>query len=321
MYNFAEPLLYGSSTGISPLAILVAAVFWTWLWGPVGLFLATPLTVCVAVLGRYVPSLRFFGVMLSDEEVLSTETRYYQRMLAMDLEEATEIAEDFLKKGRSLEDLYDTVFIPALTLVEQERHRGTLDESRQKFFFENTRILVEHVGENIEQILNGESVGKPGGETKLEARPAAREIPPDPHIVCIPARDEADELASVMLAQLLTKRGVAAEFLKVGCLAGECLEEVGRRQPKVACVTAVPPFGFMHARYLCRRLQDQFPELKLVAAIFTEQDVNELRQRQPTFTTDDLASTLSQAVKSNMALLALSPSASKTTNDASQVAA
>src|SRR5207244_1542646 len=106
LYNFVEPKLYGTSTGVSPIAILVAAVFWTWLWGPVGLLLATPLTVCLAVLGRYVPRLEFPSIILTDEPVLSAETRFYQRLLSMDAEEATEVAETFLK-GKSLEELYD----------------------------------------------------------------------------------------------------------------------------------------------------------------------------------------------------------------------
>src|SRR5690348_2953499 len=118
MYNFAEPLLYGSSTGLSPLAILVAAVFWTWLWGPAGLLLATPLTVCVVVIGRHVPKLTFLQVLLSDEPVLAPKTRFYQRLLAMDAEEAGTIAEEFLK-DKSLEELYDSLIVPALSLAEE----------------------------------------------------------------------------------------------------------------------------------------------------------------------------------------------------------
>src|SRR5207253_5297645 len=130
MYNFAEPLLYGNSTGITPLAILIAAVFWTWLWGPVGLLLSVPLTVCVVIIGRYVPSMEFLEILLSDEPVLRPETRFYQRMLAMDLDEATEVAEDFVK-DKSMEDLEDKVIIPARMLAEEDRHRGRLDEEHQ----------------------------------------------------------------------------------------------------------------------------------------------------------------------------------------------
>ncbi len=120
MYNFVEPLVYGNTTGMTPLAILVAAVFWTWLWGAVGLLLATPLTVCLAVLGRYVPSLRFLGVLLNDEPMLPPEKRLYQRLLAADVEEAADIAEEFLK-SIPMEQLYDAVIIPAPNLAEQDR--------------------------------------------------------------------------------------------------------------------------------------------------------------------------------------------------------
>src|SRR5882724_10716237 len=130
LWNFAEPMLYGNSTGISPIAILLAAVFWTWLWGPIGLFLSTPLTVCLVVIGRYVPSMEFLHILLGDEPVLKPETKFYQRMLAMNLDEATELAENYLK-GKSLEQLNDGMIIPALSLVEEDRHRGRLDEERQ----------------------------------------------------------------------------------------------------------------------------------------------------------------------------------------------
>src|SRR5712671_1253338 len=151
MYNFVEPKVYGSSTGLSPMAVLVAAVFWTWLWGPVGLLLATPLTVCVVVIGRYVPRLEFLSIILTDEPVLTPETRFYQRLLALDMEEATEVAENFLK-GKSLEDLYDSLMIPALSLAEEDRHRGRLNEDREQFVFKTTRFLVEDLAERADEL-------------------------------------------------------------------------------------------------------------------------------------------------------------------------
>ncbi len=297
MYNFVEPLLYGSSTGISPVAILVAAVFWTWLWGPVGLLLATPLTVCVAVLGRYVPRLEFLSVLLSDEQVLRPETRFYQRMLAMDLEEATDIAEGFLK-GKSLEELDDAVILPALGLVEEERHRGRLDESREQFIFQNTRMLLEDLAERADEVIQGNGSGKSkarNGEAAAEAVPenANEQLPP---VLCIPARDEADDIAALMLVQLLQKRGIPAQRLSSAALAGECVEAVGRGQARIACVTSVPPFGYTHARYLCRRLRSQFPELKIIAAFLTEGELDEIKQRQPPIPADEVVVTLKQAL-------------------------
>ncbi len=159
MYNFVEPLVYGNTTGLTPLAILVAAVFWTWLWGPVGLLLATPLTVCLAVLGRYVPSLRFLGVLLSDEEVLTPEKRFYQRLLAADVDEAAEVAAEFLK-GKSLEELYDVVILPALALAEGDCLAGRLDEEQQEFVFHNARLLVEDIAPRAAGIIAGENGSK-----------------------------------------------------------------------------------------------------------------------------------------------------------------
>ena len=123
--NFVEPWLYGTRVGISSLALLVTAVFWTVLWGPAGLILSTPLTVCVVVLGRYFPQLSFLHTLLGDEPVLAAEAQIYQRLLAMDQLEAQAVVDKFLK-GRPLVELYDLVLIPALSMAEQDRHKGAL---------------------------------------------------------------------------------------------------------------------------------------------------------------------------------------------------
>jgi predicted PurR-regulated permease PerM len=144
--NFMEPWLYGSSTGMSTVAVLVSAVFWTFLWGPVGLLLATPLTVCLVVLGKYVPQLAFLDVMLGDEPVLSPPERVYQRLLAMDQEEVTDLAHEYLRE-KSLEQVYDEVLMPALGMAEQDRHRGRLDDRRQVFIRHAMRDLIEELGD------------------------------------------------------------------------------------------------------------------------------------------------------------------------------
>ena len=272
MYNFVEPLLYGGSTGLSPLAVLVAAVFWTWLWGPAGLLLAMPLTVCVVVIGHHVPNLSFLQVLLSDEPVLPPETRLYQRLLAMDLEEASVLCEEFLK-GKSLDELFDAVIIPALSLAEADRHRGKLDEAKEKFIFQNTRILVEDMAERADDLTAQEANGKTvplsliNGQPKIAVETAARA-----EVLCIPARDEADELAAFMLKVLLQRRGVGANWLNAGNSGAGAMDEVERSQPRVACVVAVPPFAYMHTRHICRRLHSHFSDLKLVAALLSEKE-------------------------------------------------
>jgi hypothetical protein len=122
---------------------------------------------------------------------------------------------------------------------------------------------------------------------------ANEQLPP---VLCIPARDEADDIAALMLVQLLQKRGIPAQRLSSAALAGECVEAVGRGQARIACVTSVPPFGYTHARYLCRRLRSQFPELKIIAAFLTEGELDEIKQRQPPIPADEVVVTLKQAL-------------------------
>ena len=132
--NFIEPLLYGAHTGISALALLVATVFWAVLWGPAGLVLSAPLTVLVVVLGRHVPRMSFLHILLGDEQVLAPEAQLFQRLLAMDQQEARDVVDASLKE-KSLVETYDSLFIPALLLIEQERHKGVLDHVREDFIF------------------------------------------------------------------------------------------------------------------------------------------------------------------------------------------
>jgi predicted PurR-regulated permease PerM len=281
--NFAEPFLYGNSTGISPMAILVAAVFWTWLWGPIGLLLATPLTVCLAVLGRYVPSLEFLSIALSDEPVLTPEKRFYQRLLARDIDEASDLASEYLLE-KPLEDLYDQVIIPALCLAETEAQNGKLTPSRERFVLENTRILVEDLGNRADA-------------TRDDEEPVAPEemLPDGCTVLCVPARDQADEIAAIMLSQLLRQKKIAARTTSVDTLASECVEKAGRGSVRVACICMVPPQGYTHVRYLCKRLRSEFPKLKLVAAALNEPDTKTVQNREPALEADAIAVTLTRA--------------------------
>ncbi len=157
--NFIEPWLYGSSTGLSSLAIIMAAIFWTTIWGPVGLFLATPLTVCLVVIGRYVPQLEFLGVLLGSDPVLAPEERLYQRLLAGNLEEAVEIAEDYVDEHSSRE-FYDNVSIPALRLAENDRQRSTTDTNYRRLVADMAICVVREVEDHVCQRVSSEEPGK-----------------------------------------------------------------------------------------------------------------------------------------------------------------
>src|ERR1700678_3803262 len=193
--NLIEPWLYGAHTGVSSLAILVAAIFWGMLWGPVGLILSTPLTVCLILMGRYVPQLDFLDILLGDEPVLSPQAHFYQRLFALDQEEAKEIAETYLKDN-SLGTLYDSVLIPALSMAERDRHTTALSAAQTEFVQQSTKELIEELGEfpSLNENLSVSDNFAPSISTRIR-------------VLCVPARDEADEIVGAMLAQLLCRAG------------------------------------------------------------------------------------------------------------------
>jgi predicted PurR-regulated permease PerM len=192
--NVIEPWLYGSSTGLSSLAIIMAAIFWTTLWGPVGLFLATPLTVCLVVIGRYVPRLEFLGILLGSDPVLAPEERLYQRLLAGNLEEAVEIAEDYVDEHSSRE-FYDHVAIPALRLAENDRQRSTTDTNYRRLVANTAICVVKEVEEHIREKAASSKDADPSDKTRSAGIP-------DKSILCIAGRTELDRAAAEMLARL-----------------------------------------------------------------------------------------------------------------------
>ncbi|MCI0745633.1 MAG: AI-2E family transporter [Verrucomicrobia subdivision 3 bacterium] len=287
--NVIEPWLYGTSTGLSPITVIVAAVFWTWLWGPVGLLLSTPLTVCLAVIGRHFPQLDFFYILLADEPVLNLETRFYQRLVARDPEEAAELAEDFLK-DRPLVALYDEVVLPALSMVEMGRRRGTLHELKQRYIWTNARSLIEGLADHVDKSSEAES---PDGDTDAKQVSA----PATPSVVCIPARADADELAACIVAQLLRRRGIGARAVSAHALTAESLEELRNEHLQVVCICTIAPAAWRHARYLCKRVRSHFPRLKIIALTCgAEEDPADIQQRIGLAPSDIVVKTIGHAV-------------------------
>ena len=280
--NFVEPWLYGAHTGISSIAILVAAVFWSVLWGPVGLILSTPLTVCLMLVGRYVPHLSFLEVLLGDEPVLSPPQLFYQRLLAMDPDEARDVAEAEMR-DKSLESLYETVLIPALGLAEEDRHTGAVTERTTEFVYQSTRELIEDLGE------------RPISEDENAPIQALRKGSPV-EVLCVPARDEADELVGTMFSQLLVQAGYNASHLAIGAVE-DMLRQAGESGCTVVCVSALPPAAVGQARSLCKRLRSRFPELSLVIGLWGfSGGVPKAQERVGAGCTDAVATTLSEAL-------------------------
>lgn len=255
--NVLEPWLYGSHAGITPFAILVAAIFWATLWGPVGLVLSVPLTLCLILAGRYIPQLSFLEVLLGDAPALKPEEHYYQRLLALDQDEATSLAESYLE-GRSLQAVYESLLIPALRLSEEDRHTGVIDDRAADFIAQSTRDLIEDLGERqrteprssgVENYLDNPKFGQAS-------------------VVCIPARDQADELVGMMLAQLLHKAGVAsARALPIDTVEN-MLNQVEQGKFRIACVSALPPSAVGQARSLCKRMHARFSDLALLVGLW-----------------------------------------------------
>jgi predicted PurR-regulated permease PerM len=266
--NFIEPMLYGIHTGISSLAILVAAIFWTAIWGPIGLVLSTPLTVCLLVAGRHIPRLRFLHILLGDEPVLTPSSRFYQRLLAMDHDDARSVLEKQLE-AMTLEDLYDSVLIPALSLAEHDRHQDRLDDASQKFICQSTRELIEELWEPRDD--HGEAVQEAGeaAETseRYQTHLARAHVAPALNVLCLPARDEADELVGTMLAQVLERAGHHAQCISADA-AGEMLAQIKAAQPDVVCISALPPFAVPHVRSLYTKLRAQQPELRILVGLW-----------------------------------------------------
>ncbi len=246
--NLIEVKLYGTSTGISNLALLVAAVFWTWLWGPAGLILSTPLTVCLLVLGRHAPGLKFLSMLLGSGPVLEPPAQFYQRMLSMDLDEMIDIARKFVAE-RSLTAFYDDVFVPALRMAEHDREDGSLAEVRQKFIIQGGRELIEELARDDTEKTETEN------------------LKDMPSILGLPARDDADELVALMLAHVLRTQGRTVSVLPLAeaVQSGERFRDGNER---MFFISALPPSAVLAARQALRRLTREATGARVLTGVW-----------------------------------------------------
>jgi CheY-like chemotaxis protein len=244
-----EPHLYGQSAGVSRVALLAGVALWTWLWGPVGLVIATPLTVCLIVLGRHVPELRYIAVLIGDEPVLSPSLRFYQRLLAGDREEATELVEAYTV-AHPAHHVYDEVLLPALSAAKVDRMRGALNEGDEQIVLSATQRIVRELEE--------------------PEAPASESRPSVP-VLAFPVQDAFDELPLRMLRHVLAGVGGRLEIASPEILSAEAVALATQRQAAIAVVGILPPGGYAQLRYLCKRLRRHAPDLKIVACAFTGQ--------------------------------------------------
>lgn len=292
--NVAEPWLYGGSVGVSSVGVIVSAIFWTWLWGPVGLVLAMPLTVCLLVMAQYVPQLRFITVLLADRPPMSLVERIYQRMLASDENELVKLLHKELKT-RPLVTVYDELLIPALALAEQDRHADLLSDDQVSVVEEIAEDLVQELGEESKRQA-AEVADEPSETTETAERPSATNEWSKARVLCIPLRDEADETCARMLAQLLSDEGLACEVASTDSLSNEVVERIETMHAEVVVISILPPIAQRETRLLWKRLRARFPNLPVVVGCWHSGDARQLLGRVERDGPSQLVTTIADAV-------------------------
>jgi hypothetical protein len=254
IFMVLEPLVYGHTAGVSAVALLVAVAFWAWLWGPIGLLLAVPLTVCLVVLGNHIPGLRFLSILMADDVSMPPAVNYYQRVLAGDADEAADIADAF-RRANPGDRVYDEVLLPSLSYARRDRLSGRIDASDLASVVRTTRdIASEMAGEPPTFGPDAERFG----------------------IVGCAVRDELDEVALVMLRHLLDPHRWDLELASADLLSSEVVGLVAERGDALICVAGVAPGGVAHTRYLVKRLRARFPDARIVVAHWAAPGLGEI---------------------------------------------
>lgn len=316
--NLFEPKLLGSSTGIATLAVLMAATFWAWLWGPLGLLISVPLTVCLVVLGKYVPQLAFLSIMLGDEPALSPPSRLYERLLALNTDGAHDLVHEF-SKDKPLVQVYDDMVLPALAMLEEDQQRGNLEPDRQSLILTSLRDIVDEMGERQkskrkkqrDDAINGKKqTSEVAGEDANPSLPEGLTAVVQPNndfklptsctvsVACLAAHDQADEIAAIMLQQLLEIRSYCVILGADGSLVSELAAAIETAQPDVLCVSSVPPSATLHARQLLKRLDKSDGEIPIVAGLWHAKiDPERARHRLGVESSLHVACTLAEALE------------------------
>jgi predicted PurR-regulated permease PerM len=276
-----EPWLYGQSIGVSQAAWMVAIIFWTWLWGAVGLMLATPLTMCLVVLGKYVPGLHFIDVLLGDEPVLTPDVNVYQRLLARDEDEAAEMVRKHAADSSPVE-LCDQVLLPVIIHARQDFRAGRLTADDYHFVLAAIRTIAEH--QDFAAAAGPEPADQPNARQPLP-------------IVACPAQDEADSTALALFEQVLDPQKFRINLVSSKRLVSEVLEIVGERRPAAVLVVALPDGGLAHTRHLCKRVRGRFASQKIVLGRWNGPTTLENADEWQATGADYLATSLGQTIK------------------------
>ncbi|MBA1155571.1 AI-2E family transporter [Microvirga mediterraneensis] len=312
MGHVIEPIVYGQSTGLSPFSVVISAIFWTWLWGPVGLLIATPLTLCLVVLGRHVERLEFLDVLLGDRPALTPAENLYQRMLAGDPDEALDSAELLLKE-RSLTSYYDEVALKGLQLAANDATRGVLTQRQLEQVKDVIRALVQDLSPHSDvephpQETKDEPVASPASEKPDNKEPAIKQpMPPDSNIpdawradgaiLCVAGRGPLDEAASEMLAQLLSKHGLGTRVIPHSAVSRRKIFNLDMTGVQMVCISYLEISGTpAHLRYLLRRLKQKAKAPALVGLWPAEDAVLKSEAMRATLGANYYVSSLRDAV-------------------------
>ncbi len=249
-----ETVLYAGAAGVSQVALLMSVAFWTWLWGPIGLLLATPLTVCLVVLGKHVPGLESVGTLMADSPPLALEHGYYQRLLARDQGEAADLIDHYIK-SESPESVFDVLLLPAMNFAERDRLQQRLSPDEEMAVIEATRELMSDAEQSI-RVLHAKRASTPDDRPS----PPVRAL----QVLGYASNGIADELALGMLVHLLEDPQIHVEITKTRMMAAELLALVRERGASVVCIADLPPSPASKTRYLVKRLRAAFPELRIL---------------------------------------------------------
>jgi predicted PurR-regulated permease PerM/GAF domain-containing protein len=287
--NFIEPWLYGANTGVSPIALIISAVFWTWLWGPVGLVLSTPMTVCLAVIGRHVPRLEFLGILLSEDQALASHEEFYHRLLSFSTDSAEEFATKYLET-KSLTALYDKVLIPAIAAVEIDAHSGSVTA-------EQRTSASQRIHEIIDDFSGWEA--SRNDKDEQESDDLTGVAPPiGSRVLCLPASAFRDELAGEMLAQLLRNKGFEAENLPARLKHEELIDRTVEIRPECICISVLPPTSIAQARHLSSAIRERLGSVTILVGAWSARfDAEKLRERLRAAHVSDVAVSLADAVQ------------------------
>jgi predicted PurR-regulated permease PerM len=270
--SFLEPMIYGKTTGVSALALLVAAMFWTWLWGGIGLLLSTPLTVCLAVLGKYVPSLGFFATFLREEIDLEPGVRFYQRLLAMDQDGASAVIDSVLQKHPRAE-VFDKVLVPTLSMAERDFARGDIDEREQTFILRVCSDVLEDLEGQPEVDLASLATANEAAATEADHVRLGTVEPdalPIPKILAVPAADATDVFVLKLLEHLLEPSKIPLMIAEQLESPLKVLERIEAESPDLVLISHLPPDGLTAARYLARRIKARHPNTTIVVGRWDE---------------------------------------------------